>query len=117
MSRRLKWSRSTLFPVLAAAVGAACTVGGCGSSHSGQSAGASATGPAQQNEPLVAFFTAPKQSGAALWAANCNRCHNAVGPSTFRPDEWDLVLNHMRLRANLTGQEVRAIAEYLKGSG
>ena len=92
---------------------AACTAGGCGAGPAGQTSVA-ATRPEQQKEPLVAFFTAPREGGAALWAANCNRCHNAVGPNTFRPDEWDLVLNHMRLRANLTGPEVRAIADYLK---
>jgi cytochrome c553 len=108
----LKQLRSKHYAVLSVLALVSCTAGGCG----GLGAGSTSTAPAAagQKEPLVQFFAAPRQSGAALWAANCNRCHNAVGPSTFRPDEWDLVVNHMRLRANLTGPEARAIADYLK---
>jgi nitrate/TMAO reductase-like tetraheme cytochrome c subunit len=62
----------------------------------------------------VRLFAAPKQSGAELWSANCNRCHNAAPSSAFSAAEWDLIVHHMRLRANLTGQEARAIAEFMK---
>ena len=75
---------------------AACFISGCGSTPANPPASTPGT-TGQANESLVVFFAAPKQSGAALWSANCNRCHNAVGPSAFRPDEWDLILNHMRL--------------------
>jgi len=70
--------------------------------------------PAAQGEPVVKLFAAPKQSGSALWVANCNRCHNAAPPTAFTPTEWDMIVHHMRLRANLTGQEARAIADFLK---
>ena len=69
------------------------------------------------NGSPVRLFAEPTRSGAEVWRANCNRCHNAPPPTTFRPDEWDLVLQHMRLRANLTGGEVRAVAGFLKGEG
>jgi len=72
------------------------------------------TDPAPKGEPLVKLFETPKQSGPALWAANCNRCHNALPPTAFTPPEWDLIVHHMRLRADLTGQEARAIADFLK---
>jgi len=90
----------TILPVLAAAYAAS----GCGSD------------PAPKGEPLVKLFATPKQSGSALWTVNCNRCHNAPPPTTFTPPEWDMIVHHMRLRANLTGQEARAIAEFLKSS-
>ena len=89
----------TLAPLLAAAV---LSAPGCGGD------------PAPKGEPIVKLFEAPKQSGSALWAANCNRCHNAAPPTAFSPPEWDMIVHHMRLRANLTGQEARAIADFLK---
>ena len=30
--------------------------------------------------------------------------------------QWDVIVHHMRVRANITGQEQRAIAEFLKSS-
>ena len=99
MSRKTRSKYRMKFRLLAAgAACAACAAGGCGGAGAG--AGGTSTAPAAagegRREPLVEFFAAPRQSGAALWAANCNRCHNAVPPSAFRPDEWDLILNHMR---------------------
>ena len=86
----------------ALAAGAALCMSNCAgpppaSAPVGPSASTAPSG--RRAEPVIAFFVEPKQGGAALWAAHCNRCHNAPPPSTFRPDEWDLVLNHMRLRA------------------
>lgn len=62
---------------------------------------------------------APSQStkGAAqLWTENCIRCHNARDPRTYTDGEWAVVMHHMRVRANLTAEEHRAILEYLKAS-
>jgi hypothetical protein len=30
--------------------------------------------------------------------------------------QWDVIVHHMRLRANITGQEQRAILEFLKSA-
>jgi hypothetical protein len=30
--------------------------------------------------------------------------------------QWDVIVHHMRLRANITGQEQRAIVQFLKSS-
>lgn len=68
-----------------------------------------------KGEPFIRFFDAPKESGSALWSANCNRCHNAPSSTSFNPPDWDLVIHHMRLRANLTGVEARLVADFLKG--
>lgn len=63
--------------------------------------------------------TAPKADfvrGAKLWAANCNRCHNMRDPKDQRDDEWSATVNHMRLRAGLTGQDTRDITKFLQES-
>jgi len=52
--------------------------------------------------------------GAALWANNCTRCHNARSPMERNDRGWVTVVNHMRARANLTKSEARAIAAYLQ---
>ena len=55
-------------------------------------------------------------TGEELWSNNCMRCHN-IRPATMYGDaQWDVIVHHMRLRANITGQEQRAIVEFLKSS-
>src|SRR5437016_5314213 len=55
-------------------------------------------------------------SGEELWSNNCMRCHNLRPPTTYSNAQWDVIVHHMRLRANITGQEQRAIVEFLKSS-
>ena len=66
-------------------------------------------------EPAIQV-AAPGKSGAELWAQACSRCHNLRSPSYFSNAEWDVVVQHMRLRANLTGEEQRTIVAFLKAS-
>ena len=55
-------------------------------------------------------------TGEQLWSNNCLRCHN-IRPSTMYGNaQWDVIVHHMRLRANITGQEQRAIVEFLKSA-
>jgi hypothetical protein len=54
------------------------------------------------------------KSGAQLWAENCNRCHNIRSPSNYSPAQWEVVMMHMRVRANLTPEEHKKILEFLK---
>jgi len=54
--------------------------------------------------------------GARLWAENCNRCHNIRDPRELRDDQWITTIYHMRVRAGLTGQDVRDIYTFLKQS-
>jgi mono/diheme cytochrome c family protein len=56
------------------------------------------------------------KSGAQLWADNCVRCHDARAPTSYSDAQWDVVVHHMRLQANLTGPEQRAIAAFLKSA-
>jgi hypothetical protein len=55
-------------------------------------------------------------TGEELWSNNCMRCHNIRPPTMYSNAQWDVIVHHMRLRANITGQEQRAIVEFLKSS-
>ena len=55
-------------------------------------------------------------SGEKLWSNNCQRCHNLQSPAVYSPAQWQVVVHHMRIRANLTGADARAILEFLKSS-
>lgn len=52
--------------------------------------------------------------GARLWSPYCGACHNARPPAERSPAEWDTIMMHMRVRANLPAQDSRAILEFLK---
>jgi len=54
--------------------------------------------------------------GAQQWANNCARCHNMRDPKEFRDDEWKPIIQHMRVRAGLTGQQARDILAFLQSS-
>jgi len=56
------------------------------------------------------------KSGAQLWAENCNRCHNAPDPLYYSDSQWDVAMEHMRVKALLTDVEVKKIATFLKAS-
>ncbi len=53
-------------------------------------------------------------SGEELWSNNCLRCHNLRPATMYNNAQWDVIVHHMRLRANITGKEQRAIVEFLK---
>ncbi|MFK5950891.1 MAG: cytochrome c [Methylococcales bacterium] len=63
------------------------------------------------NQPQVI-----KKSGVKLWADNCTRCHNMRSPDSYSDAQWNIAILHMRVRANLTADDARAIAEYLKSA-
>ncbi len=54
--------------------------------------------------------------GAQLWAQNCIRCHNIRNPASLSDRQWEIVLHHMRVRANLTAQEHEMILQFLKAA-
>ena len=57
------------------------------------------------------------KTGTQLWGENCGRCHNPPGPGEFNNSNWDIVVRHMRIRANITEDEEKKIVEYLKNTG
>jgi mono/diheme cytochrome c family protein len=59
---------------------------------------------------------APRKGGAELWSENCVRCHNLRSPSSYSGTQWDVIMLHMRVRANLTPEEHKAILEFLKSA-
>ena len=54
------------------------------------------------------------KTGAELWAETCQRCHNFRSPGSLSDGEWEVALMHMRIRANLTGEEQSKILEFMK---
>jgi hypothetical protein len=55
-------------------------------------------------------------SGEELWSNNCQRCHNLRSPASQTPVQWQVIVHHMRVRANITGADARAIADFLKSA-
>jgi hypothetical protein len=57
-------------------------------------------------------------SGAELWALNCNRCHTVRSPGEFTAAQWQTILMHMRVRANLPAAQAREVRKFLEaGAG
>jgi len=54
--------------------------------------------------------------GAKAWVDNCERCHNMRDPKEFRDDQWHVIVNHMRIRGNLTGQDTRDVRRFLESA-
>ncbi|MFK5923559.1 MAG: cytochrome c [Verrucomicrobiota bacterium] len=59
---------------------------------------------------------AMQPSGAELWANNCSSCHNYRDPGSYSDAQWEVASMHMRIRANLTGSDYRAIRDFLQSS-
>jgi cytochrome c5 len=95
-------------------VGAVWIVAGCSSQNTG-SANPSAAAPSTR--PAMSLVTESSQKGGAqLWGETCARCHNYRPPQYYSDAQWDLIVHHMRLRANLTGAEAREITKFLQAS-
>lgn len=72
---------------------------------------------AATTEPAFALFgPPPHRSGVQLWSDTCARCHNSRPPQEFSGLQWAIVVHHMRMRANLTGDEEREIVKFLQAS-
>jgi hypothetical protein len=92
-----------IFAILFSALGFALA---CGCSHNSTSA-------STENAQTAAV---PEKGGAQLWSENCSRCHNLRPPQSYSNAQWQAVVHHMRLRANLTGEEARSITAFLQAS-
>lgn len=55
-----------------------------------------------------------EKTGNVLWQENCLRCHNAPPSTAFNSGQWETIMLHMQVRANLTEAESQKIVEYLK---
>ena len=54
------------------------------------------------------------RQGAREWSAYCGSCHNARPAGERSPSEWDTILLHMRVRANLPAGDAQALLAYLR---
>ncbi len=52
--------------------------------------------------------------GAKAYGATCGRCHNSRSPVERTDAEWLVIVNHMRMRAGLDGQQARDILAFLQ---
>lgn len=77
------------------------------------------------SQPAVSAAAAPATAkpdtaqfarGAQIWANTCGRCHNMRNPKELRDDQWRAAMAHMRVRAGLTGQEMRDVLVFLQAS-
>ena len=59
---------------------------------------------------------AAELSGAQLWGQTCSQCHYSRSPTAFSDAQWEVVMLHMRIQADLTGEEERKVLEFLKAS-
>ena len=55
-------------------------------------------------------------SGAQLWSESCQHCHNFRSPGTYNDAQWEVIMLHMRVRANLTAVESQKVLEFLKSA-
>ena len=79
--------------------------------------------PVSTNSPPATTTTSPAAaaapvknqiSGAELYSMHCNRCHAERYPTERTAAQWNTILLHMRVRANLPGQQARQILKYLQ---
>jgi len=75
---------------------------------------ASASGA--QEKPAITAVKKEGKAGSQLWGETCGRCHNFRSPSSYNAKEWDVAMRHMRLRAYLTAEEEKAIAEFIESA-
>jgi hypothetical protein len=75
------------------------------------------TAPKVETIPATAEKTEPL-SGAQLWAMNCNRCHMYRSSAEFTAAQWQPIMMHMRVRANIPAAQAREILKFLQaGAG
>jgi hypothetical protein len=111
-TQRTKTPFAAAAALLVGSAAAACLVPGCRSSE----APPPDAGPSTRPVHASVFQTKTNKSGSQLWGENCTRCHNVRPPQYYSDAQWDVIAHHMRLRANLTGDEQRKITEFLQAS-
>ena len=66
--------------------------------------------------PLAIKDPAANESGAQIWAENCMRCHELRSPRQYTPAQWSVIVQFMRLKAGLTGEQARKVLAFLKSA-
>lgn len=57
-----------------------------------------------------------EKTGALMWGETCNRCHLAPSPADYNDTDWEIISLHMKIRANLTENEITMIEKFLKSA-
>lgn len=79
----------------------------------GQRPQASGLVSATSNEAVIKAAQMTLFGNAELWDMHCARCHNLRPRAEYSPAQWAVVVNHMRMVADLPGEDYRALLEYL----
>ncbi len=103
-----------VFLGLAVTTAVASVTAGCQTGQS--SAGVTVTDDAGLRETISLPQGGQNRAGALAWTQNCMRCHNLRNPNERSDREWDVIVHHMRVRANLTGEEHRLIVRFLQSA-
>jgi mono/diheme cytochrome c family protein len=84
---------------------------------------AKGTAPATKTAPASDPAPAKKQAarpakkiltGAELYSINCNRCHPERYPTERTSAQWQTLMLHMRVRANLPAAQAKKVLKYLQ---
>ncbi len=103
-----------VFLGLAVTAAVALVIAGCQKGQS--SVKITMAGDASGSEPSAMREEGQKQAGALAWSQNCMRCHNLRNPKERSDREWNVIVHHMRVRANLTAEEHRLILRFLQSA-
>ena len=106
MKQKITWLLATMSLIALAT----CTLLIVGCSTTGPGGGQAAT----PDKSSVASAQPAQKGGAEVWAQNCGHCHNLRSPSSYSDAQWEVVMLHMRVRANLTAEEHKKILAFLK---
>ena len=68
--------------------------------------------PAAGPEPADAQALVAR--GAEVYGYSCGRCHNPRAAAERTDRSWEAIIDHMRVRANLTGGEARAVTAFMR---
>ena len=103
-----------VFLGLAVTAAVASATAGCQKGQS--SAEITIAGNGGQPETISVLEEGQIRAGALAWSQNCMRCHNLRNPQERSDREWDVIVHHMRVRANLTAEEHRLILRFLQSA-
>lgn len=89
---------------------------GCSNNGSGSKPAAKKTAKTAAIWPLAIKDPAKNETGAQIWSENCMRCHQLRSPSQYTPAQWGVIVQYMRLKAGLTGEQARKVLAFLKSA-
>ena len=72
-----------------------------------------AAGEAKEETPSPEI-SQPKLDGAKVFGWYCGACHSERYPKERTDAEWEMIVSHMRVRSNLTGEQAEAVLHYMQ---